>query len=226
MARVPLSQLPNWNVVQADQDIRGLRLQDETGATIGLITDLIVDTDAGYVDAIVLDTGEEVSADAIELGRGTVFLRRVQARQATAPGATVERVEGLRVPVVEESLRVGKRQVEGGGVRVTTEVEEVPVREHVTLRQETIGLRRVPVHRPVEEGDIDGAFQEGTFEVRARAEEIDVGKQLYVVEEIHINKDVAERTETVQESVRRMRVDIEELPGQAGTAEPGQTNTS
>lgn len=213
MARVALSQLPDWNVVDEGQDLRGLRLQDETGATIGLIDDLIVDTDAGEVAALVLDTGEEVSTNAVEIGPDVVVLRTGRGPRAAAPATTFERVEGLRVPVVEESLRVGKRQVEGGGVRVTTEVEDVPVREPVTVRQEAIDVRRMAVRRTIQDGHPQ-PFQEHTFVVRARAEAIDVRKQLYVVEEIYINKRVVERTETIDESVRRMRVDIEQLPDQ------------
>ena len=176
MARVQLSRLPNWKVLDTDQEIRGLRLVDSPGVTIGLIADLIVDTDAGEVDALVLDTGEEVSVDTIETGRGVVVLRQQHARPAPPPGTTLERVDGLRVPV----------------------------------------------HRPIEDADVH-AFQESTFAVRARAAELDVGKQLSVVEEIHINKDVLERTETIQESVRRMRVAIEELPEQSWGPAHGST---
>ena len=197
------------------QEIRGLRLEDETGHVIGLITDLMVDTDAGYVDAIVLDTGQEVSADDIELGSNVVYLRRPSAQHDT--GRPVERVEGLRVPIVEERPDIGKRQIERGGVRVTTEVEDVPVHEEVSLRQESVDVQRAPAHRPAAENEIDEAFMEATFEVRALSETIAVRKELFVVEEIHIRKEVAERTETIQDSVRQMRVDIEELSDQAGT---------
>jgi uncharacterized protein (TIGR02271 family) len=222
MARVPLSRLPDWNVLQEDQEIRGLRLQDEAGQTIGLIADLIVDDEAGYVDAVLLDTGEEVSTDDIEIGRGIVFLRRSSVPQQATPRTRVEHVEELRIPVVEERLRLGKHEVEGGGVRVLTAVEEIPVQERVPIREETIAVQRVPVHKPVGEGDIARAFQEGSFEVRAYGEELEVGKQLFVVEEIHINKSVAERHEAIHESVRRTRVDIQELPDLAHAVEPEQ----
>lgn len=225
MARVPLSQLPDWKVVDEGQEIRGLRLEDETGNVLGLIADLIVDEDAGYVDAVVLDTGQEISAHDIEIGQNVVVLRGPTPPQAASAAPHGEQVNALRLPVVEESLRVGKRQREGGGIRVTTEVEEVPVREEVAVRHETVDVRRTPVHRPADQREIGEAFQEGVFEVRARAEQIAVSKQLFVVEEIHIDKGVVERTETIQDTVRRTRVDVEELPGEAETSLPGQQNT-
>ncbi len=231
MARVRLSQLDNWNVVDQGQEIRGLRLVDEAGQALGLITDMIVDTDAGYVDAVVLDSGREVSADDIELGGNIVYLRPSSAAQGSAatpmeapPRRTaVQRVDALHVPVVEESVQVGKRQVEGGGVRVRTEVEEVPVTEQVAVHHEEIDVQRRPAHTPLHQAAPD-AFREGTFEVRAYAEEVAIGKQLFVVEEIHINKQLVEHTETVQETVRRTRVDIEEFPDRNPAADSGRTN--
>src|SRR3712207_4928926 len=105
MARVPLSQLQDWNVVDQGQEIRGLRLVDEASQALGLITDMIVDTDAGYVDAVVLDNGREVSADDIELGGNIVYLRPssaaptgdAQSMQAPPQRTAVQRVDALHV---------------------------------------------------------------------------------------------------------------------------------
>lgn len=229
MARVPLSQLDSWNVVDQTQEIRGLRLVDEAGRPLGLISDMIVDTDAGFVDAVLLDSGREISADDIELGNNIVYMRPASAGQASeappqqAPRArtAVQRVDALHVPVVEENIAIGKRQVEGGGVRVRTEVEEVPVNEQVAVRHEEIDVQRRPTHIPLDRPTAN-AFKEGVFEVRARAEEVTIGKRLFVVEEIHINKQLVENTQTVQETVRRTRVDIEEIAGQDAPMDTGR----
>jgi uncharacterized protein (TIGR02271 family) len=119
--------------------------------------------------------------------------------------------EGKTVlPVIEEELRVGKREVETGGVRIHTRTEEEPVEEEVHLREERVQVERRPVDRPVSAGDID-AFQEGTIEVTGRAEQAVVDKQARVVEEVEISKDVEEHTETIRDSVRRTDVDVEEV---------------
>src|SRR5919107_262077 len=103
-----------------------------------------------------------------------------------------DRAEGgeARIPVIEEELRVGKREVEGGGVRVRTRVVERPVEEAVRLREERVNVERRPVNRPVSESDLS-AFREGTFELRERSEEAVVDKTARVVEEVAINKEVA-----------------------------------
>ena len=47
--------------------------------------------------------------------------------------------EGQQIlPIIEEELRVGKRQVERGGVRVHAHMAERPVEKSVDLRQEVI----------------------------------------------------------------------------------------
>jgi uncharacterized protein (TIGR02271 family) len=115
------------------------------------------------------------------------------------------------IPVVEEELKVGKREVERGGVRVESRVEEVPVEQQVRLKEEHVHVERRAVDRPVGAGD--EAFREGSFEVTERAEEAVVAKEARVVEEVVVNKEVGERTETVRDTLRRTDVDVREVGG-------------
>jgi len=114
--------------------------------------------------------------------------------------------------VVEENLQVGKREVETGGVRVTSNIREVPVEEEVRLRQEHVEVERRPVDRPATTADLN-AFQEGTIEVRETHEEPIVKKEARVVEEVSVRKNVEEHTEKVQDTVRRTEVDVEPIAG-------------
>lgn len=116
------------------------------------------------------------------------------------------------IPVVEEELRVGKREVEKGGVRITNRVTETPVEEEVRLREEHINVERRPVDRPV--SSTDNAFQSGAIEVTETAEEAVVAKNARVVEEVVVNKDVQERTETVRDTVHRTDVDVQQVEGE------------
>ncbi|HKG13531.1 MAG TPA: DUF2382 domain-containing protein, partial [Pyrinomonadaceae bacterium] len=50
-------------------------------------------------------------------------------------------------------------------------------------------------------------------ELREHGEEVVVDKQARVVEEVAVNKEVAERTETVRDTVRKTDVDVEETGG-------------
>jgi uncharacterized protein (TIGR02271 family) len=147
---------------------------------------------------------------------GTVGTTDVDYDRTTATtGTTGTTDQGeTAVPIVEEELRVGKRETDRGGVRVDTRVEETPVEEQVNLRDETVSVERRRVDQPVTDADAT-AFQEGAFEVREQGEEAIVDKQARVVEEVVVRKDVEDRTETVQDTVRRTDVDVENLSGQS-----------
>lgn len=116
------------------------------------------------------------------------------------------------IPVVEEQLQVGKREVERGGVRVRSRIVERPVQEELRLREERVSVERRPVDRPATEADLN-RVREGTFEVTERAEQAVVNKEARVVEEVAIGKEVGERTETVTDTLRKTEVDVEQTEG-------------
>lgn len=139
--------------------------------------------------------------------------RSIQQPQATTPppATTAPRTtEGEQViPVTEEELRVGKRQIMRGGIRLHSRVTEKPVQEQVELREEHVSVERHPVDRTIRPGE--QAFQEKTIEARETAEEAVVSKQAKVVEEVALRKDVEEKTETVKDTLRRTDVEVEQL---------------
>jgi uncharacterized protein (TIGR02271 family) len=112
------------------------------------------------------------------------------------------------IPVVEEQLVVGKRDVSRGGVRVRSYVTETPVHEQIRLRNERVNVERRPVDQPLSAVDSD-AFRERTVEMTATGEEAVVGKTARVVEEVVVSKTAEERVEEVNDTVRRTDVDID-----------------
>lgn len=133
--------------------------------------------------------------------------------------------ETQRIPVVEEELRVGKREVQRGGVRVYQRVKETPVHESVNLREEHVTVDRQPVDKPATEADM-AAFKEGAVELREMAEEPVVEKTARVVEEVVVGKDVTQETRDIKDTVRRTDVEVEQLGKGAGsTATTGTTMT-
>ena len=62
-----------------------------------------------------------------------------------------------------------------------------------------------------------------TIEVHETDEEAVVDKQARVVEEVVVRKDAQERTETVQDTVRRTHVDVDEVAGQTTTSGTART---
>ena len=123
------------------------------------------------------------------------------------------------IPIVEEELVVGKREVDRGGVRVYSHVVETPVSTDVTLRDEAINIERRAVNRPATAADFTTGT--GSFELRASGEEAVVGKTSRVVEEVLIGKEATQRTEEINDSVRRTEVELEEIPGERTTTTAG-----
>ena len=123
------------------------------------------------------------------------------------------------IPVVQEELRVGKRDVSHGRVRVRSYVMEEPVNEQVNLREERVVLERRPVDREL--GSTEAAFEDRTIEAEERAEEAVVDKKARVVEEVALRKEADQRTETISDTVRHTEVEVED--DRANQATPDRT---
>ncbi len=115
------------------------------------------------------------------------------------------------VPIVEEQLVVGKREVDRGGARVRSYVTETPVHEQIKLRDEKINVQRRTVDRPVT--DADDAFRDRTIDMTATGEEAVVGKTARVVEEVVVSKTSGSHVEQIDDTVRRTDVEIDEDKG-------------
>lgn len=164
---------------------------------------------------------EATSGRAVSTAAGTsTGAAYAGAQRAATTGPQTN--QGEAIPVVEEEIRVGKRSIQRGGVRVYSRVVEQPVEESVRLRQEQVRVERQPVNRPATEADLRNREQQ-VVEVREYAEEPVVSKQARVVEEVRVGKDSTERTETVRDTIRRTEVEVENLDeqnvrrGSAGT---------
>jgi len=148
------------------------------------------------------------------------------ATTGTTPASTTGTAHAMRdtagtderIPLAEERLVVGKREVNHGRVRIRSYVVETPVEEQVTLREEHVDVERRPVNRGVQPGD--DAFRDQVVEFSETSEEAVVSKTARVREEVVVRKNVEERVETVHDTVRRTEVDVERDADrmQAGTA--------
>lgn len=109
------------------------------------------------------------------------------------------------IPVIEEELHVGKREVAKGGIRLRSRIVENEVQENINLREERVHIERTPVDRAANVNDL----KEEQIEITERAEVPVVSKEARVVEEVSLNKEVTEKEESVTDTVRSTKVDIE-----------------
>jgi uncharacterized protein (TIGR02271 family) len=138
--------------------------------------------------------------------------RSSAAPVAPAPSRTINAGNQEKLEVVEEEVQVGKREVQDNTVRVHTRVTEKPVTTPVNLREEHVTVERHPVNRPASPADVT-AFQEATIEMTEKHEEPVVSKTARVVEEVVVGKEASERTQNVNETVRRKDVVVEGATG-------------
>ena len=132
-------------------------------------------------------------------------------------GEMLNEQRSTAIPVVQEELKVGKREVQRGGVRVFSRVVETPVNESVNLREEHVSVERRPVDQPISTADAT-AFKEQSIELRERAEEAVVQKSARVVEEVVVGKEATQRQENISDTVRHTEVQIENLGAQDNDA--------
>jgi uncharacterized protein (TIGR02271 family) len=135
------------------------------------------------------------------------------APRAATPGATGKSSTGTgdeTISVVEEQLKIGKRQVSGGRVKVRSYVVETPVTEQVSLRDETVRVERRPMDRALTEAESGRMFQDRTIEAEERDEEAVVSKNARVTGEVVVKKGVEQRTETVSDTVRSTKVEVDD----------------
>jgi uncharacterized protein (TIGR02271 family) len=113
--------------------------------------------------------------------------------------------DSVRVPISEEEVKVGKREVEAGAVRIRKEVRSETVNQPVDLRREEIVVERV-------EGGGDAAedaFREGEVRIPLKREEAVVEKTAKVTGEVKVRKAAETDTQQVSETIRKEDVKVE-----------------
>ena len=124
-----------------------------------------------------------------------------------------------RIPLVEEQLHLGKQGVAGDSVRVHAFAEERPVHERVFLYDYRVSVGRRSVDQPVAQGakaaSLDDLFKERSIEMTETTDEVVFEKQARVREEVVVRKEIHERVEEVDTTLRRTEVEVERIPAPA-----------
>jgi uncharacterized protein (TIGR02271 family) len=125
------------------------------------------------------------------------------------------------LPIVEEHLKVDKRRVETGRVRLRTVVDERLERVAEDLEREDVSIERVAVDQQVTQRP-EIREENGVLIVPVCEEVLVIEKRLVVKEELHIRKN--RHRERFEKAVptRHMRVEVERtstLPGGASSNE-------
>ena len=127
--------------------------------------------------------------------------------EAGAPDSPGDTTDGApSVTRSEEELRVGKREVEAGRLRLHKRVETEQVDVPVELRREKVRVTREPVAHSVSDQEIG----DEQVEVTLREEKPVVAKETVAKERIRVDKEVEVGQESVRDELRKERVDVDE----------------
>jgi uncharacterized protein (TIGR02271 family) len=138
--------------------------------------------------------------------------------QAASAGAgrevTEVREEGrVVVPVIEEQLEAHPEWRESGSVRLNVHTEEVPQSITQDVQREEVLVERIAVGRTLAEGETLAPRREGDVEIiPVIVEEAVVTIRRVLAEEVHITKRIVTVPQTVETTVRRQQVEVEDGP--------------
>ena len=145
---------------------------------------------------------------------------------ATAPdGINPLRDEGdLTIPLVTETVRIDKRQVVSGRVRVRTETETRDEVARESLLRESLEIVRVPIDRAVNEQPQIRTEGDVTI-VPVVEERLVVERRLFLVEEVRIRRRTASEDVELPVTLRAQRAVIERLDANEVVIEDQEKNT-
>jgi uncharacterized protein (TIGR02271 family) len=160
-------------------------------------------TSAGQTEARI---AEQQRGGSIPCASGTAGQESMVGKAQSQPG--MPRKEEKTMQLSEEELKVGKRQVEAGGVRLRKIIRTETVNQPVELKREEIVVERVPAGEA-------RAPQQTKFEgeevyIPLRREEVVIEKEARVREEVRVRKETQTDRQEVSEQVRKEDVEIEE----------------
>jgi uncharacterized protein (TIGR02271 family) len=117
------------------------------------------------------------------------------------------------IPLHEEAVRVEKRVVDDGPVRLRKIVKTETVNQPVELRREMLVVERLPRDRAAALNEnantrLPGTFEEGEIILSTSHEEPMVQKQVIEKDRIVARTNVESRNENVRENIRRETIEV------------------
>ncbi len=121
--------------------------------------------------------------------------------------------ENIRVPVVEEQLKAGVREKQGGTARIVKDVREEQQTIDVPVeREEVYVTERAVDRRPATEAEL--GMRDRDIEIPLKEQEAVTQKEARVVGEVDVRKETVTDTERVTDTVRREDVHVEGDPSE------------
>ncbi len=126
---------------------------------------------------------------------------------AKAPVTTAKSGDEREITLSEQQVKVGKRTVDAGSVRLRKVIRTEIVNQPVEVRREEVVVERVSADQ-VHAGTATSDFKDETIEVPLTREEVVVSKEAHVTGAVRVNKTATAETQNVSETVRKEDVEV------------------
>ncbi|POP44345.1 stress protein [Superficieibacter electus] len=130
-----------------------------------------------------------------------------ETRDLTREHALSDDVNRETLKLAEEEVDISKRRVSDGKIRLRRYTTEEDVSEDISLTEHHANVFRSAVDEPAYLHDVD--WSDKTIEVEESHEVPVVNKTAHIREEVGIDTERTERTETVRDTVRRQEVEVD-----------------
>jgi uncharacterized protein (TIGR02271 family) len=111
------------------------------------------------------------------------------------------------IPVIEEKVKIGKKNVETGKLKINKKITEEEVTVDVPLVHEELEVERVTVNQYIE-GPAPEIREEGGTTIIPVLEEVMV-KRIFLIEELHITKRKVQNETKEKVKLRKEEVSVE-----------------
>ena len=151
------------------------------------------------------------TTETMATGLGAGAMAATTAVSAKAPAKsmtnTAKAGDDVEVALHEEQVKVGKRTVDAGSVRLRKVIRTEIVNQPVEIRHEEVVVERISADQ-VHAGAATSDFKDETIEVPLTREEVVVSKEAHVTGAVRLNKTSTAETQNVSETVRKEDVEV------------------
>ena len=136
-----------------------------------------------------------------------------------APATETASSGSVTIPLYEENVVVGKREVDAGTVTIRKVVKTETVNQPIELRRETFTIDRQPASG--QSADQSKAFTDQQFTIQLHNEEPVVEKRVVQTGQVVASKQATTEQRTVQREIRKEDVAVDKGTAQGAASGPG-----
>jgi len=162
-----------------------------------------------YKSASYKHSSSSYASAAPEGNYSAATTAQAQAQTPTPTGRTEENAKNMVVPLYQENVNVGKREVDSGTVRLRKVVKTETVNQPIELRREELVIERENGAAKGGEQVLAQPFQEQETVIRLKREEPVIEKQTVPAGAVTVQTRTTQEQRNIQAEVRREDIDID-----------------